>query len=178
MTALLLALLGGLLVLPGQAWALRLEVRVEGLEDERERNVLALLGIYQDRDDETLTPERVRALHRRAPEQIRSALAPFGHYRVEVDDSLQEPPNPDGTWSALYRVDAGEVIKVGTVEYRITGPGADDPAFPDAFPMQVGDVLEHDRYTRARDEIRTIAARQGYLDYALVSHQVLIDLDA
>lgn len=175
---LLLMLLGLLLALPGAAWPLNLEVRVEGLEGARERNVLALLGIYQDREDETLTPERVRALHDRAPDQIRSALAPFGHYQVEVEASLQVPPREDGTWRALYRVDAGDEIKVGSVSYRITGPGADDPAFPKSFPMQVGDVLEHDRYTQARDEIRTIAAREGYLQYALVTHQVLIDLDA
>lgn len=176
--AVLLVLVGLLLALPGDAWALRLEVRVEGLEGERERNVLALLGIYQDRDEETLTAERVRALHERAPNQIRSALAPFGHYRVQVDASLQVPASEDGTWRARYRVDAGAEIKVGAVAYRITGPGADDPAFPKSFPMRVGEVLQHDRYTRARDEIRTIAAREGYLDYALVTHQVLIDLEA
>jgi len=173
---LLLVVLGLLLALPGQAWALRLEVQVEGLEAERERNVLALLGIYQDREDETLTPERVRALHRRAPDQIRSALAPFGHYRVEVDAALQEPPNADDTWIATYRVEAGDLVKVGSVDYRITGPGAQDPAFPAAFSMQVGEVLEHQRYTEARDEILAIAARQGYLDHQLLVHRVLIDL--
>lgn len=171
-------LLLALLAVAGPARALQLEVRVEGLEGQLEENVLALLAIYQERNDEDLTPERVEALHRRAPDQIREALAPFGHYRVAVEDSLTPAAAPEGTWVARYRVEPGPPIKVGRVDYRITGPGADDPAFPERFPMQPGDVLLHDRYSKARDEIRAIAAAQGYLDYQLVGHQVLIDPEA
>lgn len=137
--------------------------------------MLALLAIYQERGDQDLTPERVQALHQRAATQIREALAPFGYYRVEVDERLEVPDDPNGRWVASYSVRRGEPVRIGSVSYRITGPGADDPAFPKAFPMQPGDVLLHDRYTKARDEIRAIAAGQGYLDYQLVGHQVLID---
>jgi translocation and assembly module TamA len=167
-----------LLTVASPARALQLEVRVEGLDGQLQENVLALLAIYQERKDEDLTPERVEALHRRAPDQIREALAPFGHYRVEVEESLTPAAAPGGTWVARYRVEPGPPIKVGRVEYRITGPGADDPAFPDRFSMQPGDVLLHDRYSKARDGIRGIAAAQGYLDYQLVGHQVLIDPEA
>jgi translocation and assembly module TamA len=160
-------------VLP--AHALRLEVRVTGLEGEWEQNVLALLDIYQEREDEGLTELRLRALHRRAEEQIRDALAPFGLYQVQVEGQLTPPAGGDGDWVAAYRVDPGAPVKVGRVDYRITGPGAADEAFPETFPMQVGDVLLHARYETARDEIRSIASRQGYLDAELVHHQVLID---
>jgi translocation and assembly module TamA len=150
-------------------------VRVTGLEGEWEQNALALLGIYQEREDEALTVPRLRALHRRAPDQIRDALAPFGLYRVEVQADLQEPPTPEGAWIAEYRVSPGEPVKIGRVDYGITGPGADDPAFPKTFPMKPGDVLLHADYERARDQIRSIASKQGYLDAELVQHQVLID---
>lgn len=161
-----------------QAQALQLEVRVEGLEGEWEKNVLALLAIYREREDETLTEAQLYALHRGAPEQIREALAPFGLYRVEVDDSLTPPAKADGTWVATYRVTPAEPVKVGSVDYRITGEGADNAAFPKAFPMQPGEVLLHANYDKARDEIRAIAAEQGYLDAELVEHRVLVDLEA
>jgi len=160
----------------GQAQALQLEVRVSGLAGAREENVLALLAIYQEREDKDLAVPRLLALHRRAPEQIRSALAPYGLYRVEVESQLTEPVQPEGTWVADYRVSPGDAVKIGRVDYRILGPGADNPAFPKTFPMKVGDVLLHADYDKARDEIRSIASKQGYLDARLVHHQVLIDM--
>lgn len=160
------------------AFALTLDVKVEGLKGEWEKNVLALLAIYQERGDKELTEERVQALHRHAPDQIREALAPFGLYRVEVSDSLTPPSQPEGTWIASYRVVPGDAVRVGSVNYRIDGPGEDDPAFPTAFPMKVGDVLLHSDYEKARSEISYIAGQQGYLDAQLVRHRVLIDMES
>lgn len=156
--------------------ALELEVRVEGLTGEYERNVLALLRIYQEREDAELSVLRIEALHRRAPDEIRRALEPFGFYRVEVDASLTRPAAEDGTWVATYQVDAGEPVRVRAVDYRIEGPGADDPAFPARFPMQAGDVLLHAEYEKAKESIRRIAARRGYLDFQATRHQVVVDL--
>jgi len=164
----------------------KLEVRVEGLQGEYEKNVLALLGIYQERKDKELLVSRVEALHRRAPDQIRKALAPFGLYQAEVVNgdgkgTLTGPESEDGTWIADYQVVPGKPVRVGPtqefVDYRITGPGAADPIFPKAFPIQPGDVLLHSAYDQATEEIRDLAARHGYLDYALTRNRVLIDLD-
>jgi translocation and assembly module TamA len=157
------------------ALALKLDVKVEGLEGAWEANVLALLGIYQERGDETLTEPRVLALHRRAPEQIRDALAPFGLYRVEVIDSLTPPADGGGSWVAVYKVTPGEPIRIGSVDYRITGEGADNSRFPKEFPMKVGDVLLHSDYEKAKEAVRGVAAEEGYLTYELSAHQVLID---
>lgn len=157
------------------ATALKLDVQVEGLKGEQQANVLALLSIYQERKDPGLDAPRIQALHRLAPSQIQDALAPFGLYRVQVQDSLTEPADSDGTWLARYRVDPGPPIKIRSVDYQVTGPGADDPAFPKAFPMKVGDVLLHADYEKAKSDLRFAAASQGYLDYQLVRHQVLID---
>ncbi len=157
------------------AQALKLEVKLEGLEGERQANALALLAIYQERKDPDLDATRILALHRLAPDQIRDALAPFGLYRVQIQDSLTEPAGLDGTWVASYRVDPGPTIKIRSVDYQVTGAGVDNPAFPKAFPMKVGDVLLHADYEKAKSDLRYAAASEGYLDYQLVRSQVLID---
>ena len=157
------------------AFALKLDVSVDGLEGKWQENVLALLAIYQEREDETLTAPRLKVLHRLAPEQIRQALAPFGLYRVQVTDSLTPPAQDGGPWHAQYRVDPGEPIKIGVVNYSVTGPGAENPAFPQSFPMKVGDVLLHADYEKAKGDITYAASQDGYLDFELVRHQVLID---
>jgi len=157
------------------AWALKLEVRVEGLKGEREANVLALLSIYNERTEADLTATRVEALHRRAPDQIREALAPFGLYRVQVEDRLERPADEAGTWRVRYRVEPGEPVRITTVDYQVTGEGAADPVFPKTFPMKAGDVLRHAAYEKAKSDLRYAATSAGYLDYRLDRHQVLID---
>lgn len=162
-----------LALLPGVLAALELKVEVEGLAGAEEKNVLALLGVYQEREDKNMSPLRLLALHRRAPEQIRDALAPFGLYRVRIEDSLTPPAQDVGTWVARYRVDPGPPVRIASIDYRITGPGAS--AFPAEFPLRIGDVLLHADYTKARDSIESIASEQGYLDASMLRHQVLID---
>lgn len=148
---------------------------MDGLQGPQQDNVLALLAIYQERKDPDLDEARLRALHRLAPEQIRDALAPFGLYRVEIQDSLTPPQGSAGAWVATYRVDPGPPIKIAAVDYRVTGEGAGSPAFPKQFPMKPGEVLLHRRYEQAKTDLRYAAASQGYLDYELVRHRVLID---
>jgi len=195
---LLLALLVLTLAQGVMAWKERvhkLEVRVEGLTGEYEKNVLALLGIYRERKDKELSVPRVQALHRRAPDQIRKALAPFGLYQAKVVNgdgkgTLTGPESENGTWIADYQVVPGEPVRVGPtqefVDYCIKGPddkdciedlSTGDLSFPEKFPMQPGDVLLHSAYDKATEEIRDLAARHGYLDYALTRNRVLIDLD-
>nr|WP_242470816.1 autotransporter assembly complex family protein [Thiocystis violacea] len=168
----------GQLAVAAPALALKLEVRVEGLKGAQEANVLALLGIHRERDDAELTAARLEALHRAAPEQIREALAPFGLYRVNIEDHLERPPGDEGKWSARYRVEPGEPVKILSVDYQVSGEGATNPAFPKIFPMKPGDVLLHSAYEKAKSDIRYAATSEGYLDYQLTRHQVLIDPDA
>jgi translocation and assembly module TamA len=167
-----------LLCLASGAFAMTLDVKVTGLEGEQETNVLALLSIYQERAQEDMTPARAEALHRLAPDQIRDALAPFGLYQVEVTDRLDAAADPNGTWTATYEVVPGPPVKIGRVNFSITGEGADDPAFPKTFPMQVGDVFLHRAYEAAKSDLRARASSGGYLDYNLAQHRVLIDLVA
>jgi translocation and assembly module TamA len=162
-------------MLPVTAFALDLEVEVDGLEGRERDNVLALLALYQEREDASITPARLRALYRQAPGQIREALAPFGLYRVEVEPTLNEPAAADGAWVARFEVDPGQPVKIGRIDYRVTGSGADNPRFPERFPMQVGDALIHSAYEKAKNRIIRIASEEGYIFADLTRHRVLID---
>lgn len=166
-----------LLVWHGSAMALKLDVQIQGLDGQEAElnNVQALLAIYQERDGEGLSVPRLLALHREAPEQIRKALAPFGYYRVEVEDALTEPRTQDGTWRASYRITTGDPVRIAEVNYAVTGPGADSTAFPNEFPMDVGDVLLHSEYEKAKSDLRYMATSEGYLDYRATRHRVLVD---
>ncbi|QIK36874.1 outer membrane protein assembly factor [Caldichromatium japonicum] len=158
-----------------QVQALSLKVEVTGLSGESEANVLALLSIYQERDAKDLTAARIEALHRRAPEQIRKALEPFGFYRAEIESQLEPPTEPDGAWRAWYRIDPGEPVRIVQIDYQLTGPGADDPALPRSLPLRSGEVLSHAAYEQAKSELQYAALSRGYVDYQLSRHRVLVD---
>jgi translocation and assembly module TamA len=160
---------------PGSAAGLKLEVKVEGVEGEQRKNVLALLGIYQEQADPDLTVARMLALHRRAPDQIADALAPFGLYRVQIQDSLTEPATEGGQWVATYKIDPGAPVKIASIDYQLSGAGAENPAFPRQFPMKVGDVLLHSAYESAKNQITQAASDEGYINADLTLHRVLID---
>ena len=73
---------------------------MEGLPGELEDNARAVLAIaVAAREDHDLSPARIQTLHEEAPDQIRRALEPFGHYRPAIETSLGH----DGEdWTALW----------------------------------------------------------------------------
>ena len=167
--------LASLWLVAGEAAALRLDVKVSGVTGAQQTNVLALLSIYQERQDQGLGEARMRALYRLAQGQIRTALEPFGLYRVQIRESLTAPSAPGGAWIAEFRIDPGAPVRITAVNYRVTGPGAENPAFPSEFPMKVGEVLLHSRYEQVKSDLRFAASSHGYLDYRLLRHEVQVD---
>ncbi len=171
-------------VLPAPAWAddarvgsdVRVTVNVEGVSGELRGNVLALLTIYQRRDN-AHTETGLRRLHRAAEEEIRSALQPFGHYQPEIEAELLEG---EGGWEARYAIDPGPLVRMEEVEVRVSGPGADDASFVEAvreFPLREGSALRHDVYEQGRLRLESIADRRGYFDAHFTRREVPVDLE-
>ena len=173
---------GGLAVSVGilcvsSALASSVKVELEGLEGPLQDNVEATLSIRRAEGD--LRAGQIKRLHGRAAEEIRRALEPFGYYRPDIRAS----PVPEGDdFRARYEVDAGEPIRLRTVEVRATGAGAEsDPRFGtlvDDFPLAAGDVLDHSLYTLGKNALALYAARKGYLDAKFDSSAILVDLAA
>lgn len=155
-----------------------IEVEVVGIEDELRDNVLAFLGIEQRKDSDRLSASQIRRLHRDAPEEIRTALEPFGYYRPSIESELlrQEPG-----WRARYEIDPGPPIQVTELDLRVTGAGAEDPQFAEFirdFPMEQGEALLHARYEEGKNALQRLASERGYLDAELTENEIRVNLDA
>ena len=162
------------------AAAAGVEVVIEGVEGPPADNVRAFLGIVQREfpEDEPIDPAIVRRLHRRAPEQIRSALRPFGYYDVAVDSGLTRT---EAGWRAEYRIEPGEPVRLTAVTMRVEGAAADDPAFESLLPelpLREGEQLNHADYESAKKRIMELAADRGYLEARWVENVLRIDPDA
>lgn len=154
------------------------EVRFEGVEDEAADNVRAFAEITRLSEDDELLGERVRRLHRLAPQQIREGLEPLGYYDAAVEGRLER----DGDdWIATYRIDPGEPLTYDAVDIRLLGEGADDTAFAaavDDIGLAADDRVHHGRYERAKRELESIASRRGYFEAEWETSRLRVEPEA
>lgn len=153
----------------------RITVEIQGVTGELRQNVRAQLTIAQHASGEPVLEAQIRRLHDRAPDEIRRALQPFGHYRPTIDAALSQRP---GGWIARYRIDPGDPIRIGRVDVDIVGPGADDPALRGVagrHGLRPGEPLRHAAYENAKAALQNRAAATGYLDAALATRRAEVD---
>lgn len=164
-----------LLVLISAPAAAGVEVRIEGLDEQSENNARAFLQITRLEEQDDVLVDRVRRLHRSAPEQIRSALEPLGYYRAQVDAELTGGPDD---WVATYSVDPGEPLRYEEVDIRLLGPGEDDPEFQqevEELGLSPGDRVHHGRYEQAKQGLQSVAVRRGYFDARWETSRLRVD---
>ncbi|MEJ2461111.1 MAG: autotransporter assembly complex protein TamA [Candidatus Thiodiazotropha sp.] len=159
-------------LLPATALALDLTVRIEGLERKLETNVRAFLSVEQERAHGSLTPSRLRLLHRQAPDEIRQALQPFGYFEPSIESALSED---EGRYQAVYKVDAGPQAVLREVDYQVIGEGAREPGLSAPFPLAEGDALDLEIYEKAKSARLSRALELGYLDAHYTEHEVRVD---
>jgi len=166
-----------LLFLPVAAWAaLTVEVRVEGIDGALYDNVLQYLTLAAERDHPLLEVHRLSRLHQRATGEIREALRPFGYYQPEVSATLSEQA---GGWLAHYRIAPGTPVRVRELALQVEGAAASDAAFHAwraAFPLQVGDVLQHALYEHAKRDLLQLARDRGYFEAQLAQQALEVRL--
>ena len=165
---------------PGRAAeALQLKVLVVGLDERLDpalaANIASFLSIQtlaQDArkplsDDQRRTPlseSRIRRLHKRAPQEIREALMPFGYYQPQVDGDLQLV---GATYQANYRVAPGPAVHIDKVSVQIDGPVRQLPlaaSLQAQYPLAQGDQLDHALYSSAKQSLLDQVYAAGFLD--------------
>ncbi|MDP9142017.1 MAG: autotransporter assembly complex protein TamA [Pseudomonadota bacterium] len=165
-----------LTLITAPAWG-GVTVSVDGLGDELKDNVLQRIGIQAQSERADLDQNLVDVLHEDAPDDIRSALQPFGYYNPTIDASLSGN-GPE--WDAKYRVDAGPQTTIDTVELQIEGEGKaelEDERERILRRLRTGEPLSHSRYDSAKSRLSNAAYAAGYLDarYKRAELRILAD---
>ncbi|MGM0412550.1 MAG: autotransporter assembly complex protein TamA [Pseudomonadota bacterium] len=153
------------------------EIRVEGLEDSTLHDaVIARLPLQRYRDDTDLSPADIRHLHGRGPAAIRTALEPYGYTDPAIESDLEALEGDD--WRATYRVDPGEPVRVESVTIELTGPAADHPELDEwreAYPLAVGDRLDHAAHDDARDRLEALGRELGLFEAVFEQRRIEVD---
>lgn len=153
-----------------------LTVTLEGVDGDLEHNIRSLLSIENFSEKKDLPDPWVERLHMKAPKEIALALQPFGFYRPQIDSELSREGD---VWTATYRIDPGDPMRIANLELKVSGEGAETEIFaaiPTRFPLSTGDVLLHEEYENGKRLFTRAAERWGYFDAAFAHHQVEVDL--
>lgn len=158
--------------------AAQVDVEIEGVEGAVLDNVRAMLSIVGERAEEEVPERLIRRLHRRAPDEIRLALQPYGYYSPDIETDLS---GENGAWRANYRIDPGQRVELADVQIEIRGEAGNDRAFEELreeLALRPGAPLIHADYDTAKRRIMELAASRGYFDATWERSTLRIDPDA
>jgi translocation and assembly module TamA len=161
-----------ILLLPASALAIDLTVRIEGVERKLEDNVRAYLSVEQEKAQKGLTASRLRLLHKRAADEIRQALRPFGYFEPTIESSLEEYKDQ---YEVLYKIDAGRQVVLEEVDFQVIGEGAREALLNARFPLAEGKGLDLPVYEKVKQSRLSLALELGYLDARYTEHEVRVD---
>lgn len=157
-----------------------LSVVMSGVEKILRANIEKLLDIWKFHEKDIPSVSRMRYMHRIAPEQIASALRPYGYYRSTVEASLSDLGSK---WQAVYRIKPGDRVPVANASVKITGPGAEDPEFAELQniaeeSIRAGQILDQQQYDVLKRNIQSTAAHLGYFDAEFLAQEILVNLES
>ena len=102
----------------------------------------------------------VRARYRRSPTIMDRALRAIGYYGNTI--RITTPYRIDACWSAPYRLQLGERIRMRDVTVRVQGAG--EAALTQDWPLEPDDPLHHGDYEAIKRTLRQQARARGYFD--------------
>jgi len=161
-------------LLPIRSWAVQFTTEIKGLDRETTDNVRAFLSIEQEKGRKDVSAVRLRLLHKKASEEIRKALQPFGYFKPQIDAELRRTGD---TFHAVYQITPGPLIRLSEVDVQLMGEGREDPDIDTDFPLHRGDVLKQPLYDEGKQKLLTRVIEQGYLDAAYSRHRIAVNLE-
>ena len=173
-----LAVLWFSLAVPGSA-AESVETVVSGVEGDLLKNVQGSLvlpsGLERDGAVDRLWLERFA---KQAEQKTKSALEPFGYYNSQVTVTVEPVAE---RFRLLVRIQPGEPVRLSAVTVTLHGPGSEEQRLlrlATVCPLKKGDVLLHQIYEEAKDQLVQRARDLGYLDAEFTRHEIRIDAPA
>ncbi len=154
-----------------------LNVNIAGVADPLRKNILERLTVLQDSYGKELTVNDVQLFYKNAPQNIRSALEPFGYFKAKI--RAQQLTHNGNQWTANFTITPGPILFIVDVDTKLSGEGQNDPELQKLladFPLKSGQPFQSEAYEKAKDTLFQTANNQGYLQAVLVAKEVRINL--
>ncbi|MGA9340799.1 MAG: autotransporter assembly complex family protein [Rhodanobacteraceae bacterium] len=159
------------LIACGFAHAGQISLEVSGVTGELKDAAVAGVEIsqYGKRD---VSAAQAQRLYDHAASEAKSALEPYGYYNVTVSGELKQA---GGNFVADLKIDAGEPVKVTTLDITVDGTADGQRAVRQAlqtFAPGKGQRFDHAAYEKSKAAIQAALFGSGYLDASLTTHVV------
>lgn len=153
-------------------------ITIDGIDKLMADNARLFLSIEQQKNHPLLNEARLQRLHKKAPQEIASALKPFGYYRPVIDKKLTLS-SPDN-WLATYTIDPGPALAIASFDFTISKEMGEDEKFQALLAkhsLKKGDVFSHIKYEELKSSLAKLASERGYFNARFSEHSVAINLD-
>ncbi len=166
------------IIIPCITLAAKVEVQIKGIDKELKKNCLEFLSIYQEGKERELGVGRILYLHKKAIEEIKKALMPFGYFKPKIEASIKPIDKEKKKWLSIYNIQKGPRIRIFKINFDITGMGKKDPILSSLKPpFKKGDFFDQELYEGFKKKILETALEAGYLKAKLKEHKVLVNLN-
>lgn len=150
------------------------DVVVRGVDGDPQANIRASLSLTRlpKSARARLTEARLSYLLRRAPDEARRALEPYGYYDAKVEGEVQR--GAQGV-TVILTVDPGEPVRVAASDVAMDGAAKDDrlvQSVVDRFEPAVGAQLDHRLYEASKLAVQRRLLERGYFDAELAEHRI------
>ncbi|KXS35339.1 MAG: hypothetical protein AWU56_1031 [Idiomarina sp. T82-3] len=155
----------------------KVDVAFDGVEGRLLDNIKSYVQIANLNQDKDYRAFQIRFLFKRAEDEIRTALEPFGYYNVEIKSQLD---STESGWQARYSIALNDPVRIARVNWKLKGDAEDDKVFRSVLsqsPLKHGAVFEHAPYEQIKTQLLSLAAQRGYRDAEWEKANVRVDIE-
>ncbi|PIZ04147.1 MAG: hypothetical protein COY58_05690 [Gammaproteobacteria bacterium CG_4_10_14_0_8_um_filter_38_16] len=156
---------------------LPLTYQLNGIDNPNaQKNAATALDNLKNQLAFPLTPAERRHFYDKAPQVIKRAITPFGYFKSNVQESMQQTKR---TWMATFNVTPGPLLPITRIQIQIQGAGKNDSKFQHQIaypPFKVGEPLITKKYDSLKTDLFDLATDRGYFQAKMVKSQIRIDL--
>lgn len=153
-----------------------LRFEVTGLNDEMYANVNSRLTILQKDNEQKLNEQVIQHLYEQAQDEIRKAIQPYGYFKPHIRSKLLHDKKE---WKASFNVEKGIPVKIGHIDFKMTGPGKVDHQlmeFVKDFPLKHDEIFHTPLYEKTKEQLFQLANNRGYIQASFTANKIMIDI--
>lgn len=155
-----------------------IQISVNGLNDPIKSKIVTMMANRVKDIPRPLNAEKVQLFYKQAPGLAIRGLQPYGYFKSHVTARLEKAGND---WAIVLDINPGPIVKVTNVDLKITGEGANDPAFKHLsrnLEVKTGQTLDIDNYQKAKDSLFNLAANRGYFKAKMLENKIVLNVEA
>ena len=151
----------------------RANVRISGSSGDLEKNLT--LNIPTQTPECSVPKEQVQIFLKSLKKRLLKASRAVGYYDAQFTPDMQYAKN---CWQITVNVQPARPIRVTKADFKVLGEGLKEKEFQalaNKPPYRNGEILNHQKYTDYKAQLKEVAQTLGYFDAAFEEHEIKVN---